>query len=67
MEVDVKPLAITAMPHTCLLRLAATWAALAVDVLRQPDIRNTGSILPDEMNMRIEDSGVHRLVVLTQH
>lgn len=66
MEVDIKPLAITTVPHTRLLRLAATWAALAVDVLRQTDIRNTGSILPDEMNMRIEDSGVHRLVVLTQ-
>lgn len=64
---DVKPLAFTAVPHTRLLRLAATRAALAVDVLRQPDIRNAGSVLPDEMNVRIENSGVHGLVVLTQH
>lgn len=63
---DVEPLAISAVPHTRLLGLAAPRATLAINVLREPDIRDARSVLSNQMNMRIEDSGVHRLVVLTQ-
>lgn len=55
------------MPHTRLLRLAGAWPALAVDVLRQADVGYAGGILTDQMDMGIEDGGVHWLAVFTQH
>lgn len=67
MEVHIEPFGITAMPHTRLLRLAGAWPALAVDVLRQADVGYAGGILTDQMDMGIEDGGVHWLAVFTQH
>lgn len=62
---DVKPLALAAVPDAGLLRLAAARAALGVDVLRQPDVRDAGGVFSDEVNVRVQDSGVHGFVVLT--
>lgn len=63
----VEPFGITAMPHTCLLRLAGARLALAVSVLRQANVGYAGRVLADQMDVGVEDGGVHRLAVLTQH
>lgn len=42
---DVEPLGISTVPHTRLLRLAAAWPALAVDILRQSDVSDAGGVL----------------------
>lgn len=67
MEVHIKPFGITTMPHACLLGLAGAWPSLAVHVLGQADVGDTGSILTDEVDMRVEDGGVHRFAVFTQN
>ena len=66
-EVHVEPLGVAAVPHARLLRLAGARAALAVHVLRQADVGDAGGILADQVHVRVEDGGVHRLTVLTQH
>lgn len=63
----VEPFGIAAVPHARLLRLAGARPSLAVDVLRQPDVSDAGSVLADKMHMGVEDGGVHRLAVFTQH
>lgn len=63
----VEPFGIAAMPHTRLLRLAGARPALAVDVLRQADVGDAGGLLTDQMDVGVEDGGVHRLAVFTQH
>lgn len=63
----VEPLGVTAMPHARLLRLAGARPALGVDVLRQADVGDAGGVLADQMDMRVEYGGVHRLAVFTQH
>lgn len=60
---DVLPLAIPAMPDTGLLRLARARAALPINVLRQPDVSDTGSVFPNDMHMRVQDGCVNGLVV----
>lgn len=67
MEVDVEPLAVTAMPHPGLLRLAGAGAALAIDELCKADVGDAGSLLSNQMNVRVQQGGVDRLTVLTQH
>lgn len=66
-EVHVEPLGVAAVPHTRLLRLAGARMALAVHVLRQADVGDAGGVLADQVDVRVEDGGVHRLTVLTQH
>lgn len=63
----IEPFGIAAMPHTRLLRLAGAWPALAVHVLRQADVGYAGGILADQMDVGVEDGGVHWLAVFTQH
>lgn len=63
----VEPLGIAAMPHAGLLRLAGARPALAVDVLRQADVGYAGGVLANQVDMGVEDGGVHRLAVFTQH
>lgn len=67
MEVDIEPLGITTVPHACLLRLAAAWPALAVDVLREADVGNASRVLANQVHVRIQDGGVDRLAVFTQY
>lgn len=63
----IEPFGIAAMPHTRLLRLAGAWPALAVHVLRQADVGYAGGVLADQMDVGVEDGGVHWLAVFTQH
>lgn len=63
----VEPFSIAALPHARLLRLAGARPALAVHVLRQADVRYAGSILADQVDVGVEDGGVHGLAVFTQH
>lgn len=64
MEVDILPLAIPAVPDTGLFGLASTRTALPIDVLCQADVGNAGSIFPNDMYVRVQDSCVNGLVVL---
>lgn len=63
----IEPFGVTAMPHTSLLRLAGTRPSLTVDVLRQTNVGDAGGILADQMDMGVEDGGVHRFAVFTQN
>lgn len=67
MEVHIEPFGVAAMPHARLLRLAGAWPALAVHVLRQADVGYAGGVLADQMDVGVEDGGVHGLAVFTQH
>lgn len=55
------------MPHASLLRLAGARPPLAVDVLRQANVGDAGSLLANQMDVRVEDGGVHWLAVFTQN
>ena len=63
----VEPLGLAAMPHARLLRLAGARPALAVHVLRQADVGDAGGVLADQVDVGVQDGGVHRLTVFTQH
>lgn len=67
MEVHVEPFGIPAVPHPRLLRLAGARPALAVHVLRQADVGDAGGLVPDQVHVGVQDGGVHRLAVFTQH
>ena len=67
MVVDIQPLAISAVPDARLFGLRGAGPALAVDVLRQADVRNAGSIFSDDMDVGVQDGGVYRLAVLRQY
>lgn len=66
MEVHVLPLAVPAVPHACLFRLHGLWHPAAVHVLREPDVRNAGSIITHQVDVGIQDDGVDRLAALGQ-
>lgn len=63
---DVLPLAVSAVPHPGLLRLHGAGHAAAVHVLSESDVGDAGRILPNEVHVRIQENGVHRLVPLGQ-
>lgn len=67
MEVHVEPFGVAAVPHTRLLRLAGAWPPLAVHVLRQTDVGDAGGLLANQMDVGVEDGGVHWFVILTQN
>lgn len=67
MEVDVLPLAVSAVPDSSLLRLAGPWLTLIVYELSQADVGDAGGVLPDQVDVRIQDGGVDGLVVLGQY
>lgn len=67
MEVHVEPLGVAAMPHARLLRLAGARPPLAVDVLRQADVGDAGGLLANQMDVGVEDGGVHWFAVFTQN
>lgn len=66
-EVDVLPLAVSAMPDTSLLWLAGPRPTLAVNKLSQADVGDAGCILADQVHMGVQDGGVDRLAVLSQN
>lgn len=63
---DVLPLAITAMPHTGLLRLHGAGHATAIHVLGQSNIGNTRCVFSNEVHMWVQEDGVHRLIPFGQ-
>lgn len=63
----VEPFGVAAMPHTRLLRLTGARAALTVHVLRQTDVGDARGVLADQVDVGVEDGGVHWLTVFTQH
>lgn len=67
MVVDIEPLAISAVPDTGLLRLRGAGPALAVDVLRQADVRDARGVLPDDVDVGVQDGRVDWLAVLRQY
>lgn len=64
---NVEPLSVTTVPHPGLLGLAGTGTARGVHKLREADVGDARGILPDQVDVRVEQGGVHRLAVLTQH
>lgn len=67
MEVDVLPLAVSAMPDTSLLRLGGPRPTLIVNELSQTDVGDAGGVLADQVDMGVQDGGVDGLVVLGQN
>lgn len=66
MVVDIEPLAISAVPDTGLLRLRGAGPALAIDVLRQADVRDARRVLAHQVHVRVQDDRVDRLVAFGQ-
>lgn len=66
-EVDVLPLAVSALPHTRLLRLAGSRPTLRVNKLSQADVSDAGRVLADQVHVGVQDGGVDGLVVLGQN
>lgn len=64
---NVEPLALAAVPHPGLLRLAGPGTSRAVHELREADVGDARRVLADQVHVRVEQGGVHRLVVLAQH
>lgn len=50
---NIEPLAISAVPHPGLLRLAGARSTLPVDVLGEPDIGDAGCVLPNHVDVRV--------------
>lgn len=63
-EVDNLPLAITAVPHPAFLWLDGSWWAVAVDELCDSDVSDACCLIPNKMDVRIQDCCVDRLWVL---
>lgn len=66
-EVHVEPFSVAAMPHTSLLRLAGARPSLAVNVLRQANVGDAGGVFTDQMDMWVENGGVHWFAVFTEN
>lgn len=64
---DVLPLAFSAMPDSSFLRLAGPRPALVVDKLSQADVSDAGRVLPDQVDVGVQDGGVDGLAVLSQN
>lgn len=64
---DYLPLAVTAVPDACLLRLGGAGHAVGVDVLGDADVGDAGSFLADQVDVGVQDGGVDRLTVLRPH
>lgn len=64
---DVLPLAVPAVPHARLLRLAGPRSTLVVHKLGQTDVGDAGGVLADQMHVGVQDGGVDGLVVLGQN
>jgi len=65
-EVDVLPLAVAALPDARLLRLRGAWHAAAVHVLREADVGDAGPLVPDQVDVGVEQDGVNGLLPLGQ-
>jgi len=66
-EVDVLPLAVSAMPDARLLRLAGPRPTLDVHKLSQANVGDAGGVLADQVDVGVEDGSVDGLDVLGQN
>lgn len=64
---DVLPLAVPAVPHAGLFRLAGSRPTLSVHELSQADVSDAGRVLADQVDVGVQDRGVDGLVVLGQN
>lgn len=64
---DVLPLAVSAVPHARLLRLAGARPALPVHELGEADVGDAGGVLADQVHVGVQDGGVDGLAVLGQN
>lgn len=64
---DVLPLAVSALPHSGLLRLAGSRPTLSVNELSEADVSDAGRVLTNQVDVGIQDRGVDGLVVLGQN
>lgn len=64
MEVDYLPLAVFTMPDPCLLWLGSAWHPVGVQILCDTNVGDAGSVLADQVDVRVQDGGVNRLAVL---
>lgn len=67
MIVDIEPLAIPAVPDPGLLRLAGARPTLPIDVLGEADVGDASCVLPNHVDVRVQDGGVDGLAVLGQN
>lgn len=66
-EVDDLPLPVAAVPHAGLLRLGGAWRPVGVDVLRHPDVGDARRLVAHQVDVGVQDGGVHRFTVLGPH
>lgn len=67
MEVNDLPFAIAAVPDTGLLGLGRARDAAGVHVLRDADVGDAGGLVAHQVDVRVQDGGVHRLAVPGPH
>lgn len=67
MEVDDLPFAIPAVPDAGLFRLGRAGDAARIQVLRDADVGDAGRLVTHQVNVGIQDGGVHRLAVPGPH
>lgn len=65
-EVDILPLAVAAVPDAGLLWLHGARHAAAVDVLGEADVGDAGGLVPNQVDVGVEQDGVDRLLGLGQ-
>lgn len=66
-EVDDLPFAIPAVPDAGLLRLGRAGDAARIQVLRDADVGDAGRLVAHQMDMGVQDGGVHGLAVPRPH
>jgi hypothetical protein len=66
MKMNVLPLSIPAVPHTGLFRLHCLWHSTAIHVLCEPNVRYAGSIVPYQVDVRVQDDRVDGLIAFGQ-
>lgn len=66
-EVHNLPFAIAAVPHSGLLRLGRAWDATRIQVLRDADVGDAGRLVAHQMDVGVQDGGVHGLAVPGPH
>lgn len=64
---DDLPLPITAVPHSSLLRLGGPRCPVGVNVLGHSDVSDAGGLVPNEVDVRVQDGGVDWFTVLRPH
>lgn len=66
MKMNILPLSIPAMPHTCLFGLHCFWHSAAIHVLCEPNVRYAGSIVTYQMNVGVLDNSVDWFIAFGQ-